>query len=166
MVLTPTGLLFRGRRFPVTHGRRGVTADKREGDLCTPAGCHRIVGALYRPDRLAPHEVPPWAAPIGLRDRWCDAPEHPSYNHLVREPFGPSNERLRRADPLYDLILITDWNWPDAIPYDGSAIFLHAWRRICHPTAGCLAFRRDHLIWIANHAPPGTRLKIRARGQA
>lgn len=161
MVLTPTGLRFHGRRFPVTWGRRGITADKREGDLRTPAGTLRIIGTLYRPDRLSPRDVPPWARPIGIEDRLCDDPLHPAYNHMIRKPFGPTNERLRRADPLYDMVMLTDWNWPDALPHRGSAIFLHQWRRMCHPTAGCLAFRRDHLLWIANHARPGTRLLIR-----
>ncbi len=160
MLLLPGGLWFRGRRLPVTWGRGGISAAKREGDGCTPAGLLRIVGTLYRPDRIAPGDVPPWARPIGLQDRWCDAPDHPDYNHLVRKAFGATNERLRRADPLYDLLMVTDWNWPDAVPGRGSAIFLHGWRRLGHPTAGCLAFRRDHLIWLANRAPPGTRLII------
>lgn len=162
MVLTPTGLRYMGRSFPVSHGRGGISAHKREGDGATPAGTHRIIGTLYRPDRIAASGMPPWAAPIGLQDRWCDAPDHPAYNHMVREPFGRTDERLRRADSLYDIILLTDWNWPNAIPYRGSAIFLHGWRRPGYPTAGCLAFRRDHLIWIALHAAPGTRLIIRA----
>lgn len=160
MVLTPMGLRYRGRMFPVSHGRGGIATDKREGDGCTPAGLHRIIGTLYRPDRLAPRDVPPWAVPIRLGDRWCDAPDHPDYNHLVRKPFGRTDERLRRADPLYDIVMLTDWNWPEAVPGRGSAIFLHGWRRPSYPTAGCLAFRRDHLIWIARHAAPGTRLFV------
>ena len=162
LVLTPLGLRYQGRLFPVSHGRNGISDRKREGDGATPAGTHLIIGTLYRPDRIAAAEVPPWAVPIGLRDRWCDAPEHPDYNHLVREPFGQSEEKLRRADPLYDVILLTDWNWPEAVPYRGSAIFLHGWRRPGYPTAGCLAFRRDHLIWIAGRAAPGTRLIVNA----
>ncbi len=161
LVLTPTGLRYQGRTFPVSRGRSGIRTDKREGDGATPACTHRIIGTLYRPDRIAASDAPPWAVPIGLQDRWCDAPDHPAYNHMVREPFGKTDERLRRADPLYDIILLTDWNWPMAIPYRGSAIFLHGWRRPGYPTAGCLAFRRDHLIWIARRANPGTRLIIR-----
>ena len=160
MVLTPSGLRYCGRHFPVSHGRGGIVTDKREGDGGTPAGTLHIIGTLYRPDRIARRDVPPWAVPIGLRDRWCDAPDHSEYNHLVRKPFGKTDERLRRADPLYDIVMLTDWNWPDAVPYLGSAIFLHGWRRPGYPTAGCLAFRRDHLIWIANRASPGTRLFV------
>jgi L,D-peptidoglycan transpeptidase YkuD (ErfK/YbiS/YcfS/YnhG family) len=164
MVLTPVGLRFLGRSFPVSIGRGGISCDKREGDGATPAGTHHIVGLLFRPDRVATSSLPVWARPIGLEDRWCDASGHPDYNHLVHKSFGPSQERLRRADPLYDIVLITDWNWPDAVPGRGSAIFVHAWRRPGYPTAGCLALRRDHLLWIANNAAPGTRLIVPGQG--
>jgi L,D-peptidoglycan transpeptidase YkuD (ErfK/YbiS/YcfS/YnhG family) len=163
LVLTPTGLRFMGRTFPVSVGRSGVTMDKREGDGATPAGSHRIIGLLYRADRIAMAALPAWARPIHLQDRWCDLSGHPDYNHLTRKPFGKSAERLRRADPLYDLILPLDWNWPEAVPGKGSAIFIHGWRRPLYPTAGCLAFSRSDLFFIARHAMPGTRVIIPAR---
>lgn len=160
LVLTPAGLGFLGRRLPVSIGRGGIAADKREGDGATPAGTHRIIGLLYRADRIARTKLPPWAQPIRLEDRWCDAPGHPDYNHLTRRPFGKSAERLRRGDPLYDVILPIDWNWPDAVPGKGSAIFIHQWRRPGYPTAGCLAVSRPDLLFIARHAAPGTRVII------
>ncbi|MCV2867204.1 L,D-transpeptidase family protein [Defluviimonas sp. WL0002] len=161
LVLTPTGLRFLGRILPVTWGRGGIRSDKREGDGATPVGVHRTLGLLYRPDRIPVDRLPPWAIPIRLEDRWCDAPEHPDYNHLVRKPFGKSQERLRRADPLYDLILPLDWNWPDAQPGRGSAIFIHQWRRPGFPTAGCLALSRRDLLFVARNAAPGTRVVVR-----
>ena len=163
LVLTPTGLRFLGRTFPVSIGRAGVTAEKHEGDGATPVGTHRVIGLLYRADRIAANMLPGWAQPIHLEDRWCDLSGHPSYNHLTRKPFGKSEERLRRADPLYDLILPLDWNWPDAAPGKGSAIFIHQWRRPGYPTAGCLAFSRRDLLFIARHAAPGTKVVIPER---
>lgn len=160
MVLTPAGVRFAGRTLPCSIGRGGVRTTKVEGDGATPAGIHRIVGLLYRPDRVA--RPAPWARAIGPRDLWCDAPDHPAYNHHVRAPFGSSHETLRRADPQYDLVLITDWNWPHAQPGAGSAIFLHQWRRPGFPTAGCLAFCAADLRWIAPRAAPGTRVIIPA----
>ncbi|MEX0318160.1 MAG: L,D-transpeptidase [Ruegeria sp.] len=158
LVLTRQGVRFRGRRFPCTIGKGGLSTDKREGDGATPTGIHRIVGMLYRPDRItAPASR---ARPIGPGDLWSDDVRDAGYNHLVRAPYGHSHEPLRRADPLYDLVLITDWNWPDAVPGRGSAIFLHQWRRPGYPTEGCVAFRRDHLRWIAGRIAPGTRLII------
>lgn len=158
LVLTRQGVRFRGRLFPRSIGKTGVTTAKREGDGATPVGTHRITGLWYRPDRIARPAA--WARPIGPADLWCDAPDHPGYNHHARAPLSASHERLRRADPLYDLILTTDWNWPDAIPGHGSAIFLHQWRRPRFGTEGCIAFARPHLIWIARRARPGTRLIV------
>ncbi len=158
MVLTPRGLRFAGRLYPCSIGRGGVTRDKREGDGATPAGIHRITGLLYRPDRLAPPT--PWARPIFPRDLWSDDPRDPAYNQKVRAPHGFSHERLRRADPLYDMILLTDWNHGGMQPGRGSAIFLHQWRRPGAPTEGCIAFSRPHMQQIARQAAPGTKLIV------
>lgn len=161
LVVTPQGARFLGRSFPIAIGRGGIVPPgaKREGDGATPAGVHRIVGCLYRPDRLtAPCD---WAVPIAPRDLWSDDAADPEYNQLVRAPHPFSHERLARPDPLYDVILLTDWNWPHAEPGRGSAIFVHSWRAPRHPTAGCVAFRRDHLLWIARRAAPGTLLIVR-----
>lgn len=158
IVSTAWGSRFMGRHFPSSIGRNGLTTRKREGDGASPVGTHRIVGMLYRPDRIAAHHLPTWARPIRLNDLWSDASDDVDYNQLVRAPYGFSHEKLRRADPLYDLILITDWNWPEAQPGQGSAIFLHIWRRPRHGTEGCVAFSREDLIWIANRLTPHSRL--------
>ncbi|WP_223228007.1 L,D-transpeptidase family protein [Lutimaribacter pacificus] len=157
-MLTPTHLRFLSRRLPCSIGRGGLTGDKREGDGATPRGMHCIAGLLYRPDRMA--RPAGWALPIRPSDLWSDDPGQPDYNRMVRVPYPHSHETLRRADPLYDLVLLTDWNWPQAVPGRGSAIFLHQWRRPHYPTEGCIAFRRDHLLWIAQNIRPGTRLIV------
>ncbi|MBU2941158.1 L,D-transpeptidase family protein [Shimia thalassica] len=158
LVLTPAGVRFWGRRFPCTIGRGGLSAHKREGDGATPVGEHRIVGLLYRPDRMA--RPTPWAQPITKDDLWSDASDDDAYNQWVRAPYQHSHENLRRADPLYDLVLLTNWNWPNARAGNGSAIFLHQYRRKGFPTEGCIAFRRDHMRWIAERARPGTKVLV------
>ena len=158
LVVTPTGLRFLGRHFACTVGRGGVTDNKREGDGATPRGVHRLVGMLYRADRIA--RPADWALPIGPRDLWSDDPRHEDYNLMVRAPYAPSHEVLHRADPLYDLVILTDWNWPRAVRGHGSAIFLHQWRRPGYPTAGCVAFSRRDLHWIAPRLTYETRLIV------
>ena len=158
LVLTRTGLRSGGRVLPCAIGRGGVVPDKREGDGGTPRGAHRIVGMLFRADRMA--RPARWAVPIGPRDLWCDDPGSAAYNRAVRAPFEGSAERLRRADPLYDLVLVTDWNWPDAVPGRGSAIFVHRWRRPGAPTEGCVALDAGDLRWLARRVRPGTRLVV------
>jgi len=158
MVVTPMGLRFRERVIPCSLGRGGVRRDKREGDGATPMGVHRIVGCLYRPDRIAP--PCDWAVPIAPGDLWSDDPADEDYNLMVRAPYGASHERLSRADPMYDLILLTDWNWPRAERGKGSAIFIHAWRRPGHATAGCVAMAAENLRWITERIGFETRLIV------
>jgi len=162
LLLTPTGLRFGGRVYPCVIGKGGIRRDKQEGDGATPVGTHRIVGMYYRPDRLPPPVS--WAIPIGPRDLWCDDPAMAAYNHAVTAPFDGSHERMYRADPLYDLILVTDWNWPIARPGEGSAIFIHQWRRPGYPTEGCVALKRSDLHSIAARLTPRSRLIVRERG--
>lgn len=156
--LTPLGLRARGRVLPCAVGRGGLSAKKREGDGATPIGEHRIVGLLYRPDRVA--RPAGWAQSILPGDLWCDASGDPDYNQFVRAPFAASHEALRRPDPLYDIVLITDWNWPEAEAGKGSAIFLHQWRRPGFPTAGCIAMARQDLLWLASVVEPGEVLEV------
>lgn len=158
MVLTPRGLRFLGRTYPCSIGKTGVSARKREGDRATPQGIHRIVGMLYRPDRMA--RPADWAVPIRPGDLWSDDPKDEDYNMMVRAPYGPSHEKLRRSDPLYDLVLLTDWNWPYAVPGRGSAIFIHQWRRPLYPTEGCIGLRRHDLRRIAPLIKHRTRLIV------
>ena len=158
LVLTPRGVRFQGQLYPCTIGKSGITRNKREGDKATPAGIHRIVGMLYRPDRI-PAPVP-WAMPIGPRDLWSDDGTQGDYNSLVQAPYPHSHEVLRRADPLYDLVILTDWNWPDAVAGRGSAIFIHQQRRPGYPTEGCVAFSRAHLHRIAAQLTRHSRLIV------
>lgn len=161
IVVNRWGARFSGRSLPCTVGRGGITTAKQEGDGATPAGSHRIVGMFFRPDRIAARFLPSWARPIGPRDLWSDDPADPDYNRLVGAPHRFGHENLRRPDPLYDLILITDWNRLPAIPGDGSAIFIHIWRRPRHQTAGCIGFSRRDLMWLIARIQPHTRLIVR-----
>ena len=158
LVVTPTGLRFLNRRVACTIGRGGVRDDKVEGDGASPRGVHDFVGLLYRPDRMA--KPVPWAVPILPGDLWSDDPRHEDYNLMVRAPYGHSHEVLRRADPMYDLVLLTNWNWPYAQRNKGSAIFVHQWRRPGYPTAGCIGLRRDDLRWVVQNLRIGAKLYI------
>jgi len=160
LVLTKQGVRFHNRLIPCSIGRGGISGDKREGDGATPVGRHPIMGLYYRPDRLRPPAA--WAMPILPGDLWSDDVADPAYNHLVRAPHAYSHERMRRADPLYDMVLITGWNWPIATPHKGSAIFLHVWRKPHHPTEGCVAFSKPNLMWIIERLSPDSALVIKA----
>jgi L,D-peptidoglycan transpeptidase YkuD (ErfK/YbiS/YcfS/YnhG family) len=162
MVVTRWGARFRGRRIPCAIGRGGVTAAKREGDGASPAGAWRLVFGGYRPDRIAAPLSPIPLAAVGPADIWSDDATDPDYNHWLTRAGHPfSHERLRRGDRLYDLVLMSDWNWPEAVPGKGSAIFVHLWRRPRFPTAGCIAFSRPDLSWIIARWSPRSRIIVR-----
>jgi L,D-peptidoglycan transpeptidase YkuD (ErfK/YbiS/YcfS/YnhG family) len=160
---------FRGRDFPVAVGWGGIGEKRREGDGITPAGRHRIEAVLRRPDRVwnaygkrMESILRPFRSGIvSLRDGWSDDPADPDYNRRVRRPHRFGHEALRRADRMYDLVAVTDWNRHPPVKGRGSAIFLHVWRRPRHPTAGCIAFRRADLAWILARWTPRDRVVVR-----
>lgn len=163
LVVGPWGARFRGRRFPCAVGRGGIRRDKREGDLATPEGAWRLLWVYCRADRGAP---PGGSLPVhalGPQRGWAETPADPAYNSPIHHPHPFPADRMFRGDGLYDICAVTDHN-AARVPGDGSAIFVHLWRRPCWPTAGCVAFRRTDLAWILQRWTRHSRLVIRARG--
>ena len=149
LVVTYWGARFMGCDLPVAIGRSGIAKKIAEGDGITPIGKFSIKGIGFRNDRIS------FCAPniekryTRLNDLWSDDPIDKNYNHKVYSNDYPySHEKLRRSDGLYDAYGVLDYNWPNAEPGKGSAIFIHAWRRPRHPTEGCIAFDISDLIRI------------------
>ena len=162
MIVTRWGARFHGRQIPCSIGRGGIRAEKREGDGASPAGIWRLTGGLYRPERQARPKARIALGPARPRHVWSDDPEHAGYNHLLMTRGARfSHERLRRADPLYDIVLFSDWNWPEPRAGAGSAIFVHHWRRPRFPTAGCIGFAAPDLRWILSRWQPHGRIFLR-----
>ena len=158
LILTPLGLRVADQILPCVIGKHGVSKMKREGDGRTPIGKHQIVGMLYRPDRLPKPRK--WALPIRPRDIWSDDVKDPDYNLMGTSPSLFGYEKLFRPDHLYDLVIITNWNWPYPIKGRGSAIFIHQWRRNAYPTEGCIALSKANLLRVANFIDFGSQLIV------
>ena len=157
--VTKWGLQFAGRFFPASIGKNGITANKREGDNATPIGNHQITSVLYRPDRVM--KPCAWAKIIKPYDIWSDDVKDPNYNMIGKRPYEYRHEVLSRPDPLYDVILLTNWNWPAPKKGMGSAIFVHSWRKPRHPTEGCIALASQHLLWITKRLKPYSKIIVR-----
>lgn len=148
------------KRFRCALGKAGVTQDKREGDMATPAGRFPLRRVLYRADRMPPPDTALPVAAIGPQDGWCDAPDDPCYNRLVRLPYAASHERLWREDHVYDVIVVLGHNDDPPEPGRGSAIFMHVARPGYGPTEGCVALARDDLLSVLANCGPGDAITV------
>ncbi|MEO1490525.1 MAG: L,D-transpeptidase family protein [Pseudomonadota bacterium] len=164
LVVGRWGARFQGRHMPCSHGRGGVRADKREGDLASPTGAYRLLWVYWRADRLARPATALSAAPLGPQQGWSECPDDPDYNRPIRHPHPFAADRMARGDALYDICAVTDQNRGPTHPGRGSAIFVHLWRKPRHPTAGCIAFRRQDLVWILARWTHDSRLIIQPSG--
>ena len=156
------GLLTAGRlSIPVSLGRGGIRADKREGDGGTPRGLFRLRQLWWRADarrgrargfrsgRSGP-TMP------GARTRPTGATIAP----FRRRP-DESGDRLWRDDHLYDFIIEIDHNTRPRIAGRGSAVFIHLARDGFLPTAGCVGLKRDRLVRLLERVGPNTKIHIR-----
>ena len=146
--------------FPCAVGRAGIHPRKREGDGATPAGAWPLLCILYRADRVRrPHTLLP-TRPLRVDDGWCDAPGDRNYNRLVKHPYPASAERLWRADGLYDVLVVLDYNAAPRVRGRGSAIFIHVARSDYAPTQGCIALARGHLVRLLERLGGRATLRV------
>jgi L,D-peptidoglycan transpeptidase YkuD (ErfK/YbiS/YcfS/YnhG family) len=157
--------------WPAWLGRKGVSANKREGDRTTPAGVFgfgRVVygvapnpGVRYRYHRIV------------CGDWWVEDPRSPWYNrfHHVRcgstPPFRVTSEDLSRSPTAYRHFAFIRYNTDPVVPGRGSGIFLHA--STGRPTIGCVSLPLSQLLavlrWLRPASAPsiviGTEAQIR-----
>jgi L,D-peptidoglycan transpeptidase YkuD (ErfK/YbiS/YcfS/YnhG family) len=152
-------ILAHGTR-PVALGRSGLGALKREGDGGTPLGRFTIRRVLYRADRVPrPSTKLPLRA-IRDNDGWCDDAADRNYNRLIKLPTRRSAEGLKRADHLYDLVLVLGYNDLPRVRGRGSAIFMHLARPGHSPTEGCIALTQRDLLALLAEARPGSAIVV------
>jgi len=146
--------------IPAAIGRSGTTALKREGDGATPIASMRVLEGFFRGDRMRGISTRLPMQRIRPDMLWCDEPRDPNYNRLVRSPFKPSHEEMRRKDGLYDACLVLDWNVTSRRRNRGSAIFFHLIRPGFEPTAGCVAIHAADMRRLLPYLARGTMLKV------
>lgn len=139
-------------------GRGGIRALKREGDGATPRAAMRLLSVYYNPTRGSRPASALDVRAIRSNDGWCDDPKDRNYNRAVRHPYAASAEHLWRADAVYDLIVVLDYNIRPRRRGAGSAIFMHVARPGYQPTEGCIALQPADLLKLLRTARRGTRV--------
>jgi L,D-peptidoglycan transpeptidase YkuD (ErfK/YbiS/YcfS/YnhG family) len=137
-------------------GLHGVSADKREGDLRTPAGVFSLLGGFGRYGN--PGLDRSWFT-VDSRDVWVDDSSSALYNTHQRSPAGGRWTSAEPLDvsPVYDYAQVIGYN--DArTPGRGSAIFLH----VDHGggTEGCVSVPAGDLLAIMRWEGPSTDIAI------
>jgi len=147
--------------IPVTVGKKGLGLglglhsaklkgpQKREGDKRAPAGVFRLESAFGTAEMT--HPAFPYRETTAT-DYWVDDSKSRHYNQWVNaadpqvRPDWKSAEVLRRADGIYDAVIVVAHNRGPVVPGRGSAIFMHSWYGPGVATIGCTAMDRDHLV--------------------
>jgi L,D-peptidoglycan transpeptidase YkuD (ErfK/YbiS/YcfS/YnhG family) len=141
-------------------GPAGIGLKGGEGDGITPRGTFPVREIFYRADRIPkPNTALPLRA-IREDDGWCDAPDDPNYNRLVKLPYPASAEHLWREDHLYDLVAVLGYNDDPVVPGKGSAIFLHLAKPGYSHTQGCVALAYDDALAAIAQLRPGDQVVI------
>lgn len=133
---------------------------KREGDGATPVGAWPLRRVLWRADRGPIPETDLPVAPIARDDGWCDAPDDPNYNRIVKHPYAASAERLWRDDHAYDIVIVLGYNDSPVRPAAGSAIFWHIAQPDWRGTEGCVATTEADMRAALRDARRGDALEI------
>jgi L,D-peptidoglycan transpeptidase YkuD (ErfK/YbiS/YcfS/YnhG family) len=149
-----------GQTVPVALGRRGIAANKREGDGGTPQGTFRPRQLWWRADRHPRPRTFLAVRAIGPDDAWCEDPASRHYNQPVRLDRMRGGDRLRRDDHLYDFIVEIDHNSSPRIRGRGSAVFLHLARDNFGPTAGCVSMTKSAMLRLLRRLGPETKIMI------
>ena len=159
IILKNKFLYFRHYKIKCAIGKRGISKNKKEGDLCTPKGKFKFEFLLYRKDRLKNliTKIPKMV--IKKNMGWCDDPLSKKYNQLIKFPFSKNAEKIFLKRNSYDLILVMNYNRNPVIPFKGSAIFLHLTEKF-NPTKGCVSIKKKDFVKILPYIKKETKIII------
>ena len=134
------------KKFICYVGKNGIGLKKREGDKITPKGRYKLIKIFYKKRQL--NEIRTKIPKIEIKKNfaWCTDSNNKSYNSLINKPIGCEYEDLFRADNLYDIIIVLDFNYTSPKKYKGSAIFLHCSKNETKFTEGCIAMKKKDLL--------------------
>ena len=141
-------LKYKNLKFKCALGKSGIGKKKIEGDNITPKGTFKIIKIYYRKDKITKINSAFKLIEIKKNMGWCDDPKSKKYNQLIKLPSKFSHEKLYRKDNIYDLVLPIDFNTKKIVRGKGSAIFIHVARKNFKPTRGCIALKKNDLIYL------------------
>ena len=153
-------LYFKHYKIKCAIGKRGISKNKKEGDLKTPSGVFKFESLFYRKDRIRSIKSSLPKKIIKKNMGWCDDTSSKRYNKLINFPFKGSAEKFFIKKRIYDLILVLSYNRSPVIKNKGSAIFLHLASKNYAKTKGCIAVKKKDFVKILSLIEKKTKIII------
>jgi len=153
-------LKYKKFKFRCALGKAGIKNKIKEGDNITPKGIFKIIKIYYRPDKIKKITTLIKTIKIKKNMGWCDDPRSRFYNKQIKLPSKLSHEKLYRSDNLYDLIAVLNYNTKPIIKNKGSAIFIHIAKKNFSKTKGCIAVKKEDLIYLLSKIKRNSQVKI------
>jgi L,D-peptidoglycan transpeptidase YkuD (ErfK/YbiS/YcfS/YnhG family) len=141
-------------------GKAGINKKFKEGDNITPAGVFKITKIYYRADKIKNIKTNIKKIKIKKNMGWCDDINSKFYNKEIKIPSQYSHEKFYRKDSIYDIICILNFNTNPISRGKGSAIFIHVAKEKFTNTKGCVALKKEDLIYILTKIKKNTKIKI------
>lgn len=146
-------------------GANGISTDKKEGDKKTPEGVFKATmnfGLKDNPGTKESSKLPYHKIVEG--DFWVDDSESKYYNQLVNTSNiakdWNSAEDLISASPYYNYAVALNYN-TEAVPYKGSAIFIHATKTAYDTySSGCVRIPEEYMKKILSSIDENTKIVI------
>ena len=145
--------------FKCCIGKKGLKAEKVEGDLATPKGTYLLKKLYYRSDKFKKIKTSLPKIKIRKNMGWCNDPKNRFYNSLIKIRKKVKHEKMYRKDRKYDLVIVIDYNLKKPVPFKGSAIFIHLTQNY-KPTAGCIALRKNDMLVLLKIINKKTKINI------
>ncbi len=153
-------LVFDDFYFKCSIGKKGLSKNKKEGDLKTPIGKFDIDCLYYRPDRIKKPITKLKTKVIKKNMGWCnDINYKKKYNKVIKISKKIKHEKMYRSDHKYDLVIPIKYNFKKPVVGKGSAIFLHITKNYNH-TAGCVALNQNDFLILLRLINKRTKIKI------
>jgi L,D-peptidoglycan transpeptidase YkuD (ErfK/YbiS/YcfS/YnhG family) len=153
-------LKYKNLKFRCALGSAGVKKKTKEGDNITPKGIFKIIKIYYRPDKIKKITTLIKTIKIKKNMGWCDDPRSRFYNKQIKLPSKLGHEKLYRSDNLYDLIAVLNYNTKPIIKNKVSAIFIHISKKNFSKTKGCIAVKKEDLIYLLSKIKRNSQVKI------
>lgn len=159
IIINQNTLLYDKFKFKCSVGKKGISLNKKEGDLKTPKGIFSIGSLFYRKDKFQSIFTKLNKIPIKKNMGWCNDVKSKLYNKLINTNSKVRHEKMFRHDYKYDLVILVNYNTKKIIPNKGSAIFIHLTKNY-KKTQGCISLKKKDLLILLKLINKKTKIKI------